>query len=499
VAVVLATFRDYGATWDEFVQSRYGELVLAYFRSGFSDRRCNSFEDLYYYGPLFETLAAAAYEWAGAWKEEIRHLMSALAGTLAVWGTIRYARLFPRAGALPLWAGASLLLWPRFYGHAFVNSKDIPFACAFVWAMYAAARWSLAGGGRRETLGVGLATGLALALRPGGVIVLALVSLAGLPLLLGPRRAAAVGQLAAILGLAWLVMVSAWPWALDSPIAHPLQAMQLSFKFPLSVPMLFDGRWVRADDLPWNYVPKWLAITTPEAFVVLGGIGALVAVARASHTADSLMPRLTLAWVVLPLLYVLLRRPPLYDEIRHLLFLLPGAAVLVGLGLEWLMAGVATRQPRLAWLLPLLLLQPVPDLVRLHPYQMTYFNETTRATSGTLSERYDTDYWLSSYKEAMQWVNRQPVAPGRLRHVLVAGSPAVYYTAAYYAAPHVVAVPISAYASEKELPAGFDTYIGTTRWFLHGLYPEVPVVYVVARDSMAYAVVRSRVDPPLDR
>ena len=35
MAVVLASYRDFGITWDEPVQARYGETVLAYFEAGF--------------------------------------------------------------------------------------------------------------------------------------------------------------------------------------------------------------------------------------------------------------------------------------------------------------------------------------------------------------------------------------------------------------------------------------------------------------------------------
>ena len=35
--MVLATFRDYAVSNDEWVQHRYGELILSYYASGFTD------------------------------------------------------------------------------------------------------------------------------------------------------------------------------------------------------------------------------------------------------------------------------------------------------------------------------------------------------------------------------------------------------------------------------------------------------------------------------
>ena len=36
--LVATTFRDYAITNDEWIQHRYGELIVAYYRSGFADR-----------------------------------------------------------------------------------------------------------------------------------------------------------------------------------------------------------------------------------------------------------------------------------------------------------------------------------------------------------------------------------------------------------------------------------------------------------------------------
>ena len=52
-----AIFDDYGITWDEGVQAAYGGMVLDYFASGGRDLRATEFENLYFYGPLFEPTA----------------------------------------------------------------------------------------------------------------------------------------------------------------------------------------------------------------------------------------------------------------------------------------------------------------------------------------------------------------------------------------------------------------------------------------------------------
>jgi len=57
VLVVLATFGDYAISNDEEVQQHYGELIIAYYTSGFADRAAFGFRNLYLYGGLFDIVA----------------------------------------------------------------------------------------------------------------------------------------------------------------------------------------------------------------------------------------------------------------------------------------------------------------------------------------------------------------------------------------------------------------------------------------------------------
>ena len=55
----LLTFRDYGVTWDEDAHNWYGNFVLDYYVSFFAERNALHWRDLYNYGAIFDTAAAA--------------------------------------------------------------------------------------------------------------------------------------------------------------------------------------------------------------------------------------------------------------------------------------------------------------------------------------------------------------------------------------------------------------------------------------------------------
>ena len=64
-------------------------------------------------------------------------------------------------------------MMPRFIGHAFNNSKDVPFACGFAWGMVgigrllSRARWSWS-----DAVLCGVGIGLALSVRVGALMLL---------------------------------------------------------------------------------------------------------------------------------------------------------------------------------------------------------------------------------------------------------------------------------------------------------------------------------------
>ena len=59
VVIALCTFKDYAISNDEGVQHHYGELIIAYYTSGFRDQSVFSFQNLFLYGGLFDIVAVA--------------------------------------------------------------------------------------------------------------------------------------------------------------------------------------------------------------------------------------------------------------------------------------------------------------------------------------------------------------------------------------------------------------------------------------------------------
>jgi hypothetical protein len=126
---LLALFgTDSGIGYDEVAHRRYGDLVLAWFESGFQDQGAMRFRDLHFYGGLFDALSQLVARCSPLSVFDTRHALTALTALLAVVASWKLAARIggPRAG---FFAAVVLALMPVWIGHGMFNPKDIPYSC----------------------------------------------------------------------------------------------------------------------------------------------------------------------------------------------------------------------------------------------------------------------------------------------------------------------------------------------------------------------------------
>ena len=170
--LVVATFREYAVSNDEGLQHHYGDLIVAYYRSGFTDRSVFDFSNLYLYGGLFDIIAVLLAHVLPFDLYDIRHVMSALAGiggVVAIWATARMIA-GPSAGLMAAVACAICGVW---YGGMFNHTKDVPFASAMMGALYFLLRAGrdLPDRGWGDIFWFGILLGAALGLRATGLLM----------------------------------------------------------------------------------------------------------------------------------------------------------------------------------------------------------------------------------------------------------------------------------------------------------------------------------------
>jgi hypothetical protein len=440
------TFRDYGLGWDDYTHAEYADLLLRMYGSGFRDTGALSFANLYMYGGGFDMAAALLHKVIPLELFETRRLLGAVVGVIGLGVTWRLGR---RVGG-PLAGLATLLLLalcPTFYGHMFMNPKDAPFAVAMVILILGLVRLAeeYPQPSPRTILIVGFGAGLSIGCRVLGGLALVYAVAGFVPLLLeeyrtqGAREAAhrfahVVYVLMPGLVFGYLVMGLIWPWSIMEP-GHPFEALSyFSHFFEKPWKEMFDGALVSVPDMPWSYLPTLFALQLPEVLLgllVAGVVGTIMSLSRPDVPGrrKTVLLMLTLA-ATLPLVIAMVKRPALYNGIRHFIFVIPPMTVLAGLafarGMDRLRENRRSWQPVVLAVFAFGLLLPLGEMIRLHPYQYTHFNHIA-GTVRAADDLFMLDYWGLALKQASdglreELTERQEAPPhGRKWKVAVCG------------------------------------------------------------------------------
>jgi hypothetical protein len=496
--VAVFTFRDYGLGWDDYAHSHYGELLYAYYASGFTDTRAFSFSNLFYYGGGFDLAASILDRFTTTDLFESRRLMGAIVGILGLVVVWRLARRVggPVAGAA---AVVFLAITPVYYGHMFINAKDIPFAVAMIFLLYTFVR-AFDEYPRPKPMTIvlfGVALGLLIGTRViGGIAILfagtgLLVYLIAEARTLGTRAAVSraatlVGRLALALPLAYVVMAIVWPWAVQSPL-NPFKAIAYYSNF-WEKPWreLYDGMQILIPQMPRTYLPKLCLLKIPE---IVGGLaiasiaGSIVMIARGLDTpAKRAALALLVAAALLPILITVMTRPVLYNGVRHFLFVMPPIAVLAGVAVAYILEKIRaySRPAALAGAAALSLAAGVTvvDMVRIHPYQYALFNQAAGGVRGA-ADRYMLDYWALGFKEASETLlekikEQKLVKPANRKWKVAVCGPAA-----------VVALELGNDFEATNDAKGADFAVSLGTFYCAELF--APIVNEVRRDSVVFA------------
>lgn len=505
LAVGFLTFRGYGLSWDEplfynYANSIWKAYTPAAFSPGFDFDSVygRSAEDHKYYGPAYLLFARPVeqalegifrLDMASAW-----HLVNFLTFQLGLIGFQRLARRW--LDPWPATAATAFLAWqPVFWGLAFINPKDIPFMVFFLWALTLGlelvdtltAPSSSRKAVTAAVLAAGLALGLTTAIRVIGPLAGAITGLYFLSKL--PRR----GWLAmGFYGLiALLVMYIFWPFLWAAPLPRLLEVLKHMSNNPTELAVLFDGQIFRANAMPRRYLPQMLALALTEPTWVLFS-GGLIVVTRKfiQKKLDFRAPLAVLFLFVFMLAYLVYIIPAMYDGFRHFLFILPPVFIFAGFAFQWIFDAAAASPHLKGWssastlaAVSLLLAPGIFGIFQLYPYEYAYYNRLTGGVGGAFRV-YETEYWLTCYKEAIEWVKANE--PATTLHVQREMDLALYYGQG-------LNLKVLGLENGSDLQPG-DLALFHTRANLdtRSIFRKLPVVTSFGRDGAQFCVLKRK-------
>ena len=496
----VAVFRDFGISYDERLNLENGERILDAYRGEPYEAGYPTMEA---YGGGFDLPATVATKLIPWPRYEVRHFLTALVAEVGLVATGLLAKALGGAAAAR-WAVLLLGTHPLWFGHQFANPKDIPFATGVVvtlWLLVRTRAKALGRGGRvslLDDLGLAAAFGWTLGVRVGGGIfapVIALVYFERWRAAEPEAKRAVVGRFLLFAALAWSVMVAVWPWTWSSPFLRPWQALSIQADYPWTGTARYLGRDLTAAEIPRHYLPLHFLIMSPESLLVAWLVG-IVASWRGrrggrvcSLVGSGCAIRIVGLAAALPLIIIVGSGRPVYDGMRHGLFVLPLLTVLGAAGLSALTARPCARGARILAGLAMgaLLAWNVERMVRLHPYQANFYNSLVGGLSGAAG-RFEADYWLTSYREAGL----------ELAKILERDHPAGIEGRRVRVKAHLGAAGVEgALPSSVELVSETglaDYHVLSTRWGRHDSVPGIEVCRV-EREGVLLTVVKRALPP----
>ena len=408
------------------------------------------------------------------------------------------------AGLESAWLGpVVLVLFPRFWGHSFFNPKDIPFAAMFALGNFLGVclvGYYLKVGQKEIKLGInrltlysvfyGIFAGLVTGVRIGGLFLLFFLIIAHLLTKLGEisidRHFFQFWKVYSLIILSWMVTtILVYPSSWSNPVEWLFETLLYLSKHAWDGDLLFEGRFIKAQSLPWYYLPKWFLITIPLIFQLTFFLGVFWGFFR--YRSMNHVQRVCLILALLQVLFfpiiAILRQSTIYDGMRQFLFILPGIATISATALIWSYQKISRKTVRLfAFVLMIALFSPIVlDMVALHPYEYIYFNRISGGLAKA-QDRYETEYWGLSLREGMEWINNK----ARLPAEVVVGGP--LHSAEIFAKPDLSVLALEDFDRSKVAKPYY--YLAIPRDELQDRFPECRIVHQVTRQNVPLSIVK---------
>jgi tetratricopeptide (TPR) repeat protein len=408
----------------------HGKNVFKYYSTLGKDTSCLHYDNsvLQMYGPVFDLATVAVIKLIKPEDEYmVRHIMNSMTG----WAAIFFAGLIAvmlggwRAGIITL---LFMFLSPRFLGHSFNNPKDIPFAAAYIFTIYAIIRFLKYYPEKRIRYAwpVALGIGLTIGVRVGGILLaIYFLFFTGLYYMFKYTirewfrkdhlffylRLLGYALLISVIG--YLIGILLWPYAHQAPIRRTLEAMKYMEQYATSLRQVFEGKIIWSDNVPKHYLPKYILITIPE-YIIIGFISFFVLFRK--WIRENISWYIVLLFVsIFPVAYIIYKGSNIYGGWRHVLFVYPPLVVLASLGISNLIDRFPNRYYRwgITAIVVFLMALPFRHIVANHPHEYIYYNALAGGVKKAYGN-YEMDYFYHTLRAGSEWLIKNKIKESKL-------------------------------------------------------------------------------------
>jgi len=406
---------DYGIAWDEPNQQEIGKLNFDYM-VGKSDSLITYHDRFYgaaFEWPLFAIQKALHIEQ----ESTIYHLRHIITHVLFITSLgFFFALSFKLFQNFKLSVLGILMLYlhPRIFAHSFFNSKDLVFLSVFIIGLYTLFLLIEKPNQKRIFIHAAISSFL-IGTRILGIVLPFISLLIFIPTLLNGRKTFSnnLKTLSIYFGSIILLIHIFWPALWTDPFLLGKSFLRMSH-FPFQYDVLFQGNLIPATQIPWNYIPVWIGITTPPFILLLSIIGFIWLIRdyikSPEQAFNSKKQWFILVIATFPIDFSLLLvfiNSTLYDGWRQLFFLYPMIVIAALYAFQQIENSLKTKNILLYTVygfLSLFIFLSALKIYKLHPYEQVYFNHFVSKKNENRRKSFEMDYWGLSYYEGINYV-----------------------------------------------------------------------------------------------
>ena len=323
-----------------------------------------------------------------------------------------------------------LALHPRIFNHSFHNFSDIPFLSSWIISLYSMFKFL-----DKRSLNWAVlhaaASAFSTDIRIVGILIpaITIISFSTSWLKSGTTLRnlwTDFYTIGAYLICCGVFIILMWPFLWGAPLNHFVWAFQSMSHINWHGTVLYFGKLIPSDMLPWHYNLVWISITTPPLILLLSLLGISIKSMQLGKNQHLCLnhEQKTLSiflWLIIPLLVPIVIGSILFDEWRHHFFIYPAIVLFALAGVHGIYEYIANRRKKLARIVIytvsiVFIFYYSYILVKLHPYQNVYFNIISEMVVGKqegVNHKFEMDYWGIGYREALQILTKQ--VPRELR------------------------------------------------------------------------------------
>jgi hypothetical protein len=421
LALVGATLKDYGVSWDEppyyyasdlhvgWLRELPGHLLSGSIEKSLDDDAIKAAWHWNPYNvphpPFSRVVSGLTKQWFypaldkfSAYRLAPALFFAALVSVMFLW----LSRIFNLATGL--FSALSLILIPNLFGYAHLAVTDMPLAA--MWFLTAFCFWRGLGSWKWSVL-LGVVWGLALATKFPAILI-------PIPLLLWAHvfhRERYANNVISILFLAPAVMVAIQPYLWHQSGVRIVEFLYEGFsrghRPDTSFSVFFQGHKYHTHQLPWYYPFFMLAVTAPLPFLALAGLAIVRLPWLQRRSTEVGLFAVNAGFIAI---LGLMPGAVLHDGVRQLLAALPFLAALAGAGfyllteaLRHLVGRVKANGKQvlagstvscLSFIT--LLISPALELYLVHPFQLSYYNMLVGGVRGAYERGLEVTYFMEA-------------------------------------------------------------------------------------------------------